>query len=874
MIRLRAIVVLLAILHAATAGAAEKLLYPFCASYDCGLIDQSGNWVVKPIYSKLRASGPYWVASRPSGVVGLLDASGKVLIPPSFVEIGQFANGLAPAKGTRNDLYGYIDPDGKWVIEPKYFAAGPFADGIAEVDHDPADGGHLVAEFIDTHGKRVIQKKFFVNGNSISQVNGLFLVEVPGKGDETRSALIDRRGNYVVPPRNDQYIQLGEDGSIVVRRGLSASLVDTSGKVLLQVSGEEAIIRTAGDGLASFEQPGKGLGLVNARSGRIIVPPRRNWVMIGDFSEGLASLRVLVGKDDVRDGYINRDGLVVIEPRFRSVSRFHGGVASVSESSGKEGLIDMAGNWVRPPADGQRFMPMADDEIASAPHLSQVQTAHGPDSTYMPAAYPPEEVDRLRPSEMRLTSEYLVKGVRLASEHHHPCGVEIAANAKGERIWPENLMGKCAAEQLARILNYDEGLLTPVARAAYLEEKRRVAREDAQRNHEWQMRDKYTGSIDDLMTQRLYPAKAERDKRLRKLIEEAGWLHGEAEVALHGAARIRLPAGIKLLLPDKVAELKEKIRAERAVTLPPPPGYLLLQEKLKAGSVSPEEFAKQEKKWKALFPDAFATPPAGQKQNRKTTPEIAVPMAMLAEEDDRWQAAVHIFEGGHLPLEAGSLPSNDELLETLKTYGFWRNSGGLGTSVVGYSSYEWVSSPQLEREPRILSWAFKYSDLYSGKSLEEGHRHGVLGGILLSGRNSIVQLSAEWGGAFSDSLATTYFPEIVGVAKRIEFLPGQGYGDVQKEDTVLAVPVARLITGAPPESLERFQEGGRNAIQRDENEKREKLTGLGFEALMYLLAGAFTLFGGVASRRKKTVDVARQTFGDGGVPPPPPRRRR
>lgn len=805
------------ILHAETANA-----YPFCVAANCGLIDRSGNWLVKPRYSKLVPSGPYWVAERASGLVGLLDAQGKVLIPPSLRDIGEFVDGLAPAQGTGSEDYGYIDATGKWVIEPRYFGARPFHGGIAQVVHNPKNGDHLLTEFIDVRGKRAIPGEFLLSGSSAPSVNGLSLVEVAAVGGEAHSALINRRGRYIVSPRKDQSIQLERDGSIVVQRGERHYLVDSQGKTLLEVNGEEAMIRSVGEGLAFFERPGQGGGLVDARTGKIVVAPRRNWVWVGEFNEGLANLRVLLPGNDVSEGYIDRSGKMVIEPRFRNASPFVGGLAVVSGADGYEGLIDRTGQWWRKPEAGQTFRHLSEEDIQDAAYLHNVMLAYRSTNGSVSSAYTPDDVELLPAARLPVLNEVFDGQQLLASVRQHPCGIEIGVNAKGERIWPENLLGRCAAEQLSH-QGYDESRLSAQARAAYLEEKKRSARVDVEWKHEVEQRDKHTGDIYSLMTRRLYPEKAARDDRLRKLIEEAGWVRGEQEIALHGPVRIKLPAGIKLLLPEKVAELREKIKVEMAIPLPMPPAYVALQEQRRAGSISAEEFAKQEKRWRDLFPEAFAAKPPKAPEKKAEDDGAIIPMAMIADEDDRWKASLLVLASGYLHIEENILPAPDELIETLKTNGFWRNTGGIGLEVTGYSGYEWLSPPRLEQPGRRLSWAYKYFDMYTGKAPGEGYKRGSVANVIVPGRSYLVQVSSYWDGPFSDSLAESYFPEILAVASQISFDNGQRYSDYVVGEKSVQIPLKYLITGAPPEALQRFSATMQVAIARAEKEKEEKI---------------------------------------------------
>ncbi len=850
---IRSAIAFLAAISLQQANAEAVRAYPFCIAADCGLIDRAGNWLVKPRYSKLVPSGPYWVAERASGLVGLLDAQGKVLIPPSLRDIGEFVDGLAPAQGRDSENYGYIDTSGKWVIEPRYFGARPFQNGIAQVIHNPKNGAHLTTEFIDIHGKRAIPREFLVSGSSSSTTNGLSLVEVAAAGDETHSALIDQRGRYIVPPRKDQNILLEKDGSIVVRRGEHQYLVDSHGKTLLEVSGEEALIRSAGEGIAFFERPGQGVGLVDAQTGRIIIPPQRNWVWVGEFNEGLANLRVLLGNGDLGEGYIDRRGKIIIQPHFRGASPFRGGLAIASEADGRDGLIDRSGNWWRKPANGQSFHSMSDDEIQGAAHLRTVFLTYReatPFAANQPARdYSPENAEQVSVANLPIISESLDGPQPLASVRRHPCGIEIAVNARGERTWPEHLVGPCAAEQLSRVYGDDESQLSPQARTAYLDEKKRRARAEAERNHEVRQRDKRRGGIAEMATRYLYPAMAERDKRLGKLIEEAGWLRGEQALVLHGPVRINLPAGIKLLLPEKVVELREKIKAEKAIPLPPPPGYVALQEKRQAGTISAEEFATQEKRWQQMFPEAFAKP--AENSPAQVSNEIVLPTAMIADEEERWQASLTVVASGYLALEENALPAPDELTETLSTYGFWRNTGGIGLAVTGHSSYEWLSPLRLEQPGSILSWAYKYFEMYTGKSPGEGFRHGAVANMIVPGRSHLVQVSAYWDGPTSESLAESYFPEILAIAHQISFEPGQGYADYVAGEKRVQIPVKYLITGAPPESLQRFSSNVQNAIERAEQEKQEKIMERLLRLVPVVLALLAVFFGANKHRKGK-----------------------
>jgi hypothetical protein len=130
-----------------------------------GYIDTKGNWVIEPAreigaYIKINKEYDFRDKNFSEGLVafvekekyGVMDKTGKTVIPAKFESIGKFSMGLAPAK--MGGLFGYIDTKGEWVIKPKYKLAEAFSNGLAAV----ALGPYLDEKwgFINTAGKVVI----------------------------------------------------------------------------------------------------------------------------------------------------------------------------------------------------------------------------------------------------------------------------------------------------------------------------------------------------------------------------------------------------------------------------------------------------------------------------------------------------------------------------------------------------------------------------------------------------------------------------------------------------------------------------------------------------------------------------------------------
>lgn len=843
----------------ASASSGEIGSFPVCLTGNCGLVDGGGNWIVKPDYAKLQASGPYWVAHRQSGLVGLLDAQGKTLIPPRFRSIGRFVDGLAPAQGIESENYGFIRPDGSWAIEPRFWHANPFSEGVALVSLGRPGSEDGFAEFIDREGKAVFGTRFSNENNVEEFVNGLARVSVKGKEGSSGQVLINRAGKIVVAPHPDQNIELGRDGVAVVRRDNRFRLIDGTGRTLFEVSGEESYLGLLGEGLASFERPGKGMGLVDVRSGRIVAGPIAAWSGIGKFSEGLASLQLrLPGKGgEYRAGYIDRSGKLVIPTKFGSAEEFRGGVALVDEGDGRSGLIDRSGNWLHKPREGLAAYRTFADELAGRTDLDNLvrfewRDANGQETA---VAYPPEKAEGERMADLQPILELLAGGRRpVASLRRHPCGVQVVVNARGERIWPENLIGQCAEKQLADVLERDEEKLSAPARAAYREERKRIARHEAEWSQEVRVRDRYTGSLEEMMTARLYPAKAKRDAALKRLIENAGWITGEAEVALLDSVRIKLPPGLKLLTTDRVAALREQRDALYRKSLPSPPALVELWAQREAGTITREEFDKREAQIRRLFPEVFTA--EREEATPGKTPAVPVPTAFLADSEDRWQATVVFYDVGHMTLDSHSLPDAEALLDTLRTYGFWRNNGGLSSKITSYSTYSWVAEPRIDKEPGTLTWAFKHSTIST-----TGYGSGVQAGIARLGRTGIALVNVSWQGPFAASLAETYFDSVVAAAQQIEFAPGHRYGDFRQGDPEVADTPAKLITGNPPESLEAFGEAVRSSIARDEAKRRGAVLSGGIEILGILIAVVVPAVGGWQYRRQRRTDTGGKAIG-------------
>ncbi len=243
----------------------------------------------------------------------------------------------------RNDKLGYIDRSGKMIVEPKFEWADNFSEGLASVKIGEKFG------YIDRTGKIVIEPKFD-RADNFSE--GLATIGIDGK-----SGCIDKAGKLVIPARFDSMDRFQNgiaEGSIGDVRGV----IDRLGKFTAYPTSANSLatapITTAqsnSDELISFAQNNR-IGYMD-RQGRIVVQPKFD--NVGKFSEGLAWVVI-----DKKLGYIDKTGKVKIPLRFndslfaRLMGDFDGGLAKVC--SGGCGYIDRAGKIV---------IPLKFDDVAS-----------------------------------------------------------------------------------------------------------------------------------------------------------------------------------------------------------------------------------------------------------------------------------------------------------------------------------------------------------------------------------------------------------------------------------------------------------------------------------------------------------------------------
>lgn len=260
-----------------------------------------------------------------NGDVGYIDAHGRVVIPPSLDEYGNFGgefhSGLL--KVGLDDPQ-YIDRNGKVVIEGLRSGAD-FSEGLALAMRK----GEKHWGYIDISGKFAIAPRFpnYPQGEAYSFSDGLARVEIKG-----RTGYIDHSGEFVIQPRLLEGQDFHEGFARVVTEGPCGYLPE----------GACAEFKTVGRDLG--REAGYCKFTFIDKTGRIITERRFDYAR--EFSEGLAAVKI-----ENLWGFIDTSGAVVIAPAFDAVGSFSSGLALVLAND-SFGYIDKLGHFAVLPQFG------------------------------------------------------------------------------------------------------------------------------------------------------------------------------------------------------------------------------------------------------------------------------------------------------------------------------------------------------------------------------------------------------------------------------------------------------------------------------------------------------------------------------------------
>jgi len=228
-------------------------------------------------------------------------------------------------------FWGFINQNGQIEIEPQYLSATIFSDNLALVSTD--DG----YKYIDKTGSVAFELNI-ENGKSFSE--GLASIKKNGKW-----GYIDLKGNIVIEPKFSIAEPFSEGLAVVSENGIKSGYIDTNGNYVIEPIYDMALSFL--DGVA-FVYPNSERSDSNNKKayighdGKVVFQPTLKGYNFDLFSEGLA---MIYNRENLRYGYMNKNGEIEIETQFEMTMHFREGLAAVSDNNTYQ-FIDTKGNII------------------------------------------------------------------------------------------------------------------------------------------------------------------------------------------------------------------------------------------------------------------------------------------------------------------------------------------------------------------------------------------------------------------------------------------------------------------------------------------------------------------------------------------------
>ncbi len=339
-----------------------------------GFATRNGELLALGQYDEIRShfsEGLIEVLSE--GLYGFANEHGELVIPPQFDRTQSFMKGNAFVK--IGNLWGIIDRAGKMVVSPRWDEAGSNSRSLTPV----RIGEHWGV--VDRSGKVIVPFRFekftWVEPGSLIPIKDdkrFVYLHPDGKGTiafeltcpkgwfgtpEARGfsffaklalftcgdhyGLIDRQGNVVLEPKWN-HIGRFYDGRAIVKLGKKSGIIDEDGRFILELTSEFRIHHSE-EGFFSFGRHGRSSCGFLDHNGRVLFDTSEYFMNF--FHDGLATARTLEGN---KDGYVDRTGAWVIEPRFHHADPFRGPLAVVKQAVSKTiteiGYINRSGDVI------------------------------------------------------------------------------------------------------------------------------------------------------------------------------------------------------------------------------------------------------------------------------------------------------------------------------------------------------------------------------------------------------------------------------------------------------------------------------------------------------------------------------------------------
>lgn len=283
---------------------------------------------------------------RRTRLIIFLTLGGLLILVPLFYRmssdgLGEITPHTAeyfPVQDPLTEKWGFIDNKGEPLTPMVFDWAGDYRQGLGLVETDGAMG-YINTTFEET-GEWAITPRFLIANEYDQAAFGFFDGLARARDDVGQWGYIDTSGVWAIAPtytENSEYpgVPVGD-----FAEGLAwYQTIEMADRFLLD---DEEIVRDEEGKPVREPYQRRLFGFID-RNGEVVIEPR--FEMVQDFGEGLAGARF---KTNDRWGFIDRDGRRVISPQYEGAGRFSEGLCAVQED-GLWGYIDREGEWVIAP---------------------------------------------------------------------------------------------------------------------------------------------------------------------------------------------------------------------------------------------------------------------------------------------------------------------------------------------------------------------------------------------------------------------------------------------------------------------------------------------------------------------------------------------
>ena len=352
-----------------------------------GVIDTKGNWLLEPRFEKIwGVEGCYdMLLAEQNGLRGYIDFQGKWVIQPrwNWTECNP-ATGLILVQDPKTDLYGYIDLGDNIVLEPQ-LSNEPEWGGYGCIKAVVRDGDDDKYGFMDDKSCHwIIEPRFDNLGRFIAR-HGVAPARMDGLW-----GVIDRQGNWLCKPRFDEVGSFDNSFCLAMAKdGHRYGFINPKGEWIIEPKFQYAEDFEDRSGFAVVEVHNR-FGFINSRGEYTIAPTMIDRPCKFETKTGLSHVysdgpwyyidthgnRVDIEVDwsdkinrwptpKAKCGLMDKDGKVVIEPKFDMVYGFDDENRIGARVKQSYGVLDKEGNWLIPPVyDSSHILPYEKDELS------------------------------------------------------------------------------------------------------------------------------------------------------------------------------------------------------------------------------------------------------------------------------------------------------------------------------------------------------------------------------------------------------------------------------------------------------------------------------------------------------------------------------